>query len=1020
MSIAWSGVAQITVNDSAFSTEQLVEDVLINSPCAQVSNISSFTGTAAGFNGIGYFESNGSDFPIDKGVILSTGNATSAEGPNGTVPLSEGLGFDWTGDTDLSNITGTTNLFNASYIQFDFIPTVDFISFDFLFASEEYFESFPCTFSDVFAFILTDSSGNSTNLAVIPGTDPPIPISVTTINEGVDINGDRDFTDAGECPPQNESFYNSTIPPGTNSSIDFNGLTKVLTASGSVNVGETYTIKLVIADNSDQAFDSAVFLAGGSFNLGGDLGEDRTLVSGNPGCIGDPIILDATLGTNSTYIWMRDGLPLVPGDGTSLLAGGSQLEVTQGGTYSVEVTIASGCTSTDTIEIEFITAPTIANSPNTLLSCDTDDDGFSPFDLTLNTNVVLGGQDPALFQVTYHLTQTDAQNYTGAASDNLIETPGNFTNTVANQVIWVRIAETNQKCFDIESFVLEVIKNPIANDTADYELCDNRNDGDDVNGAVIFDLSTKITEVLGTQDASLYTVLFYDDQTTAHNGVTGTELPTVLTNTSNPQTIFARIENNTNRQCYEITTFQLVVNALPIVEDVVSLLQCDNDIDGFSRFNLSEANSLISTNSSNETFTYYLTAQQAINGGSIGQITDFTTFPNPNAVNSVVYARVESDKGCVRTSQIDLQVSTTQIPSDFNLVYTICESDVMDDNPSDGIATFNFSDATNQISQLYPTGQNLIIAYYQNEADALAEENEITDISNYRNTASPFLQELYVRVEDGTNNSCLGLGRHITLQVNPFEPIEFQDEYVICLLENGTAINLLPDDVIDTQLDDTIYNFQWYVGEVPLAGNEIPGETDATYIPSISGVYSVLVTGIATGCTLSKSTTVIESYPPQNITAELLSGAFSDNAVIEVTAEPIGEYEYRLDEGNWQDSNVFTNVSRGEHTAYVRDKKLCGELSVVLEPFVDYPSYFTPNGDGINDSWNISGSDSVVIRSIRIFDRYGKLLKDLGPSSTWDGTYNGRLLPSSEYWFAVSYLEENIQKDFRASFSLIR
>ena len=162
-----SVTAQIRVDDSSFSDQQLIEDVLIDSPCARVENIISSTGTSVGVNGIGYFEANGSGFQIERGIILSTGNVASAMGPNGIEPLSEG-GETWRGDNDLGRITNTSPLFNATYIQFDFIPSIDFITFDFLFASEEYVGIFPCIFSDVFAFILTDSSGNSRNLAVVP------------------------------------------------------------------------------------------------------------------------------------------------------------------------------------------------------------------------------------------------------------------------------------------------------------------------------------------------------------------------------------------------------------------------------------------------------------------------------------------------------------------------------------------------------------------------------------------------------------------------------------------------------------------------------------------------------------------------------------------------------------------------------------------------------------------------------------------------------------------------------------
>jgi len=931
--------AQITVDDNSFTVQQLIEDILINSPCATVENISSFTGTNQGFNGIGYFESNDSGFEIDEGVILSTGNAVSASGPNGVDPLVEGVDSGWGGDLDLANITNTPNLFNASYIQFDFVPTVDFISFDFLFASEEYTDLFACTFSDVFAFILTDSAGNSINLAVVPDTNPPVPIKVTTVHDGVDLNNDGIYTGAEECPPQNEDFFNRRIP-FNEGPIDFNGYTEVLTASGEVIANERYTIKLVIADNSDGAFDSAVFLAAGSFNLGGDLGEDRTLASGNPGCLGESIILNATIGTNSNYTWLKDGIPLAPGDGTTLLGGGSQLEVTQSGVYSVDIAISSSCSASDSIVIEFINSPTIISQPLDLISCDQDEDGFSSFDLTTNSGLVLGGQDPTIFSVTYHLTENEAENYTGLDSDPIIGVPNNFTNTS-----------------------LSVIRGPVANTAIDVEVCDNDSDGSDTNGFVEFDLSVKEAEVIGTQNPANFTVLFYEDQAAADAGVTGTELANLYTNVMNPQTIFVRIENSTDRLCYETTTFQLIVNPLPVVSNSVSLLQCDDDADGFSSFNLSEANSLISTNFSNEAFTYYVTEEQAMAGDSADQITNFTAYLNPTSLNSEVYARIVSDKGCARTSRINLQVSATQIPSDFNLTYFICEADNPDDDSMDGIATFDFSDATNQILQLYPMGQNLSVSYYQNEEDALSEENEILDLVSYRNNLSPFRQDLFVRVENGDDNSCLGLGEHITLIVNPFIPIAFDDEYTICLQRDGSLINILPSNNIDTGLTATDNTFQWFIGATPEPGNEIPGETGASFLPTVAGEYSVLVTNINTGCLLSESTTVVESYPPENVEVELVSGAFSNNTTILVNVDGLGEYEYRLDNGDWQSSNTFSGVSRGEHTVFVRDLRMCLELET--------------NGDSVHDTWIIVGNGNVLINEVLIFDRYGKLLKSL-------------------------------------------
>uniref|UniRef100_UPI0037C14152 T9SS type B sorting domain-containing protein n=1 Tax=Flavobacterium sp. TaxID=239 RepID=UPI0037C14152 len=86
------------------------------------------------------------------------------------------------------------------------------------------------------------------------------------------------------------------------------------------------------------------------------------------------------------------------------------------------------------------------------------------------------------------------------------------------------------------------------------------------------------------------------------------------------------------------------------------------------------------------------------------------------------------------------------------------------------------------------------------------------------------------------------------------------------------------------------------------------------------------------------------------------------------------------------------------------------------------PTYFTPNGDGINDTWNIVGLNQANAK-LYIFDRYGKLLKQLSPTDTsqgWDGTYNQQLLPSTDYWFTLDYTENGVAKQFKAHFSLNR
>ncbi|MDG1714140.1 T9SS type B sorting domain-containing protein, partial [Lacinutrix sp.] len=138
--------------------------------------------------------------------------------------------------------------------------------------------------------------------------------------------------------------------------------------------------------------------------------------------------------------------------------------------------------------------------------------------------------------------------------------------------------------------------------------------------------------------------------------------------------------------------------------------------------------------------------------------------------------------------------------------------------------------------------------------------------------------------------------------------------------------------------------------------------------------------------------------------------------------------EFSIDGGAWQINTpndsmyTFTNVEAGQHSITVRDTVGCGETTTSIM-VMDYPLYFTPNGDGYHDTWNIYGIGNQPDAVIYIFDRYGKLLKQLSPTGAgWDGTYNGNPMPTSDYWFTVEYREPTTdeKKTIRAHFTLKR
>ncbi|RAR74074.1 choice-of-anchor L domain-containing protein, partial [Flavobacterium aciduliphilum] len=454
----------ITVNTTTYTVPQLVQNVLFDSTVCPgtISNITWSTGTNfSSTNGIGYFTNTNPNFPLLKGVILSTGNVTAAPGPN-TTTQSNGS-TTWTGDTQLFNyISGLgidpllTGYKNATKLEFDFVPLSSTMSFDFLFASEEY-GTFQCDYSDAFAFFLTNVTAGTAavNLALVPSTTTPI--SVTTI---------RDNAYNSSCNSLNAAYFGSyTAPPSaaaSASATNFNGVTKKMTASSNVIAGNTYHIKLVIADRNDTAYDSAVFLGGGSFNIGnlitsGSGYHNTSYTVANNTAICNNQTRDIVFGQNpipgATYSWYN---------GTTLMSSGPSnvYTVSQPGTYSVVVTTSSSCqfSSSNSFVCEFY--PDLTANPTNLSNAN------GIFNLETNTPIILNGQNPNNYEINYHLNLTDAQNI-----NNPILNPTNYHGT-NGQVIYASIQDlTGTGCTEVKSFVLLTNCPTITSPSTNQSLC---------------------------------------------------------------------------------------------------------------------------------------------------------------------------------------------------------------------------------------------------------------------------------------------------------------------------------------------------------------------------------------------------------------------------------------------------------------------------------------------------------------------------------------------------------------------
>lgn len=257
--------SQIISVDNTVSPQDLIENNLIQG-CVEVSNITSqINGSVNGFSSYGYFNRELSNFPFEDGIVLTTGNANSGGNTTNVNILNDGED-NWGTDSDLETALGITNTFNATSIEFDFISISNLIQFNYILASEEYFGNFPCEYSDGFAFLIKEAGTNNpyVNIALIPGTN--IPVNTNTIHDAI----------AGFCEAENDNYFDGYSMGDTN----YNGRTTVLTATAAIQPNVQYHIKLVIADQTDENYDSAVFIQGNSFNPSVDLGPDVS-TSGN-------------------------------------------------------------------------------------------------------------------------------------------------------------------------------------------------------------------------------------------------------------------------------------------------------------------------------------------------------------------------------------------------------------------------------------------------------------------------------------------------------------------------------------------------------------------------------------------------------------------------------------------------------------------------------------------------------------------------------------------------------------------
>ncbi len=727
--------AQKILIDNTLTEQQLIEQHLVEG-CVEVSNITStVNGSVNGFSSFGYFERDLSNFPFENGIVLSTGNATSGGNTTNDNVLNDGE-LSWGADPDLEAAIGITDTHNATTIEFDFVSISNLIQFNYILASEEYFGNFPCNYSDGFAFLIRQAGTTDpyTNIALIPGTT--IPVNTQTIRNEI----------VGFCPAENDQYFDGYSIGDTN----YNGRTTVLTASANITPNVQYHIKLVIADFDDENYDSAVFIQGNSFNPTVDLGPDVTTCALEYSLDGD---IENPL---ANYSWYRNEV-LINGETDPTLT------VTQSGNYRIEISIplnGTDCIIEDTVEVTLNSEQAAEPLADIEVCDDLSNDGIEIFDLSFKDAEVLTIMPPSNYNISYHLSENDAQNAT-----NTITNP--IQNTSNPQTIYVRIEDTDSGCLAYTTFNLVVNALPDIVTPTPQSFCDDVV----VDGSTVIDLESYYDTI--TQGNSDYAVSYHYSQSDADQSINAIPLPYVNTNPT--ETIYVRVVNTTTG-CISTTSFTIEVLELPYVSnlDLPPLDACEQDDDGFEFFDLTEVIPGILAEVPGSLISFHETLEDAADG--VNAIADETNYENIEPNVQTIFIRIEDpNTGCASVIPLDLHTNSLITATNIHNFYNC------DDASGDGISEFDLEFiAITILNNLNDT----TIAFYETEEDMENNTNPIDQSVPYEVVSSP--HTIYLEVE-GLDCSYQA---SIDLIINPpvvFEPIP-QIEY--CDTDNDTFTSI--------------------------------------------------------------------------------------------------------------------------------------------------------------------------------------------------------------------------------------
>ncbi len=339
------------------------------------------------------------------------------------------------------------------------------------------------------------------------------------------------------------------------------------------------------------------------------------------------------------------------------------------------------------------------------------------------------------------------------------------------------------------------------------------------------------------------------------------------------------------------------------------------------------------------------------------------TFNTPNITSTTLFYAAAHSGSCPDDLRVPVTASVTPKPVlTVNSPYSLCTGSNTTIALATTIGTLFWYDSPNSTTPIF-TGTQFVVPNIQQDTFFYAEAN---------------------------NNGCLSDREMVEVQV--FASPVVADEF----------IDLCEGETIVLSAGNPNMNYLWSTGA-----------TTQTIVSNGLTNYSVIVTTPAPeNCSKTKNFSITYHAQP------VISSIETNGLIVTINTTQSGDFEYSLDGIIYQSSNVFTVNEGGMYIGYVRERNQCGfdQKTFIV---ISVPAFFTPNGDNVNDTWSIKGASFFSNAEVRIFDRFGKLITVLNRYNPfWDGTYNGALLPSTDYWFVAKINDST--PEIKGHFAMMR